>query len=104
MNNSCKANLEAYKAKPEDGKTLREAGKSELEALAQMVLAWKESYIKWECETAAIDFMEEIDHMVYPYLRRLYECGYIDDNQFREFLSFCDELMSEISKSGKEVS
>ena len=104
MNNSCKADLESGQAAPDAGQAEGFAGKAELEALAQMVLAWKESYIQWECETAAIDFMEEIDQMVYPYLRRLCECGYIDDNQFREFLSFCDELMSEISKSGKEVS
>lgn len=104
MNNSAKTELDACKAGPDNGKTLGVAGKAELEACARMVLAWKESYIQWECETAATDFMEEIDHVVYPYLRRLYECGYIDDYQFREFLSFCDEQMSEISKSGKEVS
>jgi len=104
MNNSRNAELESCQAEPEDGKAKQESGKAELEAMTQMVIAWKESYIQWECETAAIDFMEEIDQMVYPYLRRLCECGYIDDYQFREFLSFCDELMSEISKSGKEVS
>lgn len=104
MNNSCKTELEPCQAEPEDGKARREAGKAELEACAQMVLAWKESYLQWECEAAAMDFMEEIDHVVYPYLRRLFECGFIEDHQFREFLNFCDEQMSEISKSGREVS
>lgn len=104
MNNSCNTELESCQAMPEDGKAKREAGKAELKAMTEMVVAWKESYIQWECETAAIDFMEEIDSIVYPYLKRLYECGYIDENQFREFLNFCDEQMSDISKSGREVS
>ena len=81
----------------------REAGRAELAALARTVLAWKESYIRLEYQDAAIDFMEEIDNLVYPYLKRLFECGYIDETQFRLFLNFCDQQMNEISKSGKEV-
>ncbi|MHB1042400.1 MAG: hypothetical protein ACYC0Q_06145 [Eubacteriales bacterium] len=104
MNNSCKTELESCIAASEEGKAKREAGKAELEAMTEMVVAWRDSYIKWECETAAKDFMEEIDQIVYPYLKRLFECGFIDENQFREFLNFCDEQMSEISKSGREVS
>lgn len=94
--------LEVYRAAPAEGSG-QAAGKAELAALAQTVLAWKESYIRLEYQDAAIDFMEEIDHLVYPYLKRLFECGFIDETQFRLFLNFCDEQMSEISNSGKEV-
>lgn len=104
MKNSGKFELESSQAKPEEGLAEREAGKAELAAMTQMVLAWKESYIRWECEEAAKDFMDEIDSIVYPYLRRLLECGFIEEYQFREFLNFCDEQMIEISKSGREVS
>lgn len=104
MNSSCNTELESCTAGSEDGEAKRESGRAELEAMTEMVTAWKDSYIKWDCEEAATDFMEEIDTIVYPYLRRLVDCGFIDEVQFREFLNFCDEQMSEISKSGREVS
>lgn len=79
-------------------------GKAELEALRQTVLVWKEDYLQWGYEAAAADFMDEIDQVVYPYLKRLLECDFIDEVQFRQFLSFCEEQMCEIDKSGREVS
>lgn len=88
----------------QEAKAEPEHGKAELEALAQAVLAWKEDYLQWEYEAAAADFMDEIDQIVYPYLKRLLECGFIDEVQFRQFLNFCDEQMCEMGKSGREVS
>ncbi|MCL6634618.1 MAG: hypothetical protein K6T29_02465 [Peptococcaceae bacterium] len=88
----------------QEAKAEREHGRAELEALRQTVLYWKEDYRQWGCEAAAADFMDEIDGIIYPYLKRLLECDFIDEVQFRQFLSFCDEQMGEIGKSEREVS
>jgi hypothetical protein len=76
---------------------MRPEGKTELEALRQMVLAWKQDYLQWAGTTAASDFRHEIEEVVYPYLRRLYDCQFIDDCAFREFMSFCDEQVRELT-------
>ncbi|WP_027717703.1 hypothetical protein [Desulfovirgula thermocuniculi] len=70
---------------------MRPEGKAELEALRQVVLAWKEDYSRWAGATAPADFLAEVEEMVYPYLRRLYECRYIGEEQVREFWRFCEE-------------
>jgi len=67
----------------------------ELAGLRQMVLAWKEDYGYGGSE-AVSDFLFDIEETIYPYLRRLYECEYIDQDELRAFMRFCDEQVAEV--------
>jgi len=82
---------------------MRQEGKAELACLQQMVLAWKEDYLRWASATAHLDFLSEIEEVVYPYLRRLRECDFIDEKEAGEFMRFCDEQAQELCKLIGEV-
>jgi len=82
---------------------MRPEAESELAGLREMVLAWKEDYLRWASTSAPSDFLNEVEEMVYPYLRRLYECKFIDSWQASEFMRFCEEQAREISNSIKGV-
>ncbi|MDA8337370.1 MAG: hypothetical protein M0Z41_20695 [Peptococcaceae bacterium] len=74
---------------------MKPEAEEELAVLEKMVLAWKEDYAG-EPE-ARSDFLFEIEETMYPYLRRLYECGYIDRDEFSRFMYFCDRQVAELS-------
>jgi len=73
---------------------------SELEALRKQVLMWKEYYLKNyekdEIMAAIDDLRYHVDEVLYPYVKRLYDEGYIDYAQFLEFLEFCERTIAEI--------
>jgi hypothetical protein len=66
----------------------------ELETLKGMVLRWKRSYLEWVSadgggEFLAIEFLEEIETHVYPYVKRLYECDHLTQAEAAEFFDHC---------------
>ena len=75
---------------------MKPEAEEELAVLEKMVLAWKEDYADGGPE-ARSDFLFEIEETVYPYLRRLYECEYIDRDDFSRFMRFCDCQVAEVS-------
>jgi hypothetical protein len=78
---------------------MRELGEKELIILKKMVLSWKESYMKMPYPNCEKDLMEEIEESILPYLRNLYENGYIDEFQINEFMNFCYEQVEELYRS-----
>ncbi len=79
-----------------------DVGRRELETLRKMVLTWKNSYIQWapsdgEGDFLVDDFLGEIEECMYPYLRRLYICNYITEQDLREFMEFCYGQARELS-------
>jgi hypothetical protein len=79
----------------------------ELETLKGMVVAWKESYLQIAREGGggehlALELLEEIEHQVYPYARRLFECSYITRTETDQFLEFCYSQVEDLRGSLKE--
>jgi hypothetical protein len=76
----------------------------EVEALRQMVLAWKKSYLEsvppdGGGEFLAKEFLEEIETNLYPYLKRLCECNYLTQSEADEFLGFCYNQVEDLRSS-----
>ncbi|MFQ5855183.1 MAG: hypothetical protein ACE5LU_06025 [Anaerolineae bacterium] len=85
-----------------------ETVRKELETLKGMVLTWKGSYLGWAPpdgggEFLAQEFLEEIDTLVYPYVRRLYDCDYLSQAEVNEFLDFCYSQAEELRNVLKEA-
>lgn len=89
----------------------------ELNNLKGMMLNWKKSFLGWaspegDNDYVYQDFSEDIQKLVYPYVRRLYETKHLSDSEAKEFMDYCysqvedlrDQLRDvETKKSKKEV-
>jgi hypothetical protein len=68
--------------------------RKELDALEQMVLNWRASYLGFATsdgnnEFLIEEFQEEIATYISPYLRRLYQCEYLTVEEAEEFMDQC---------------
>jgi hypothetical protein len=73
---------------------MEENVRKELETLKGMVLNWKQDYLGWAppdggWEYLPRELLEEIETHVYPYIRRMYECDYLNPSEIREFMESC---------------
>ena len=73
---------------------MEEIVRKELNALEEMVLNWKRSYLEYATTEGNNDFLveefqEEISTYINPYMRRLWQCEYITDKEASEFLDSC---------------
>jgi hypothetical protein len=73
---------------------MEENVRRELEALEAMVLNWKREYLEYATPEGNNDFLveelqEEITTYMSPYLRRLFQCEYLTQQEADEFLSAC---------------
>jgi hypothetical protein len=84
---------------------MEENVRQELEALQAMVLNWKRNYLEYATPDGNNDFLveefqEEISTYMSPYLRRLYQCELLTQQQAEEFLNACyrqvDDLRAQI--------
>ena len=68
--------------------------RKELDALEQMVLNWKASYLGFATSDGNNEFLleefhEEITTYISPYLRRLYQCDYLTVDEAEKFMDQC---------------
>jgi len=91
--------------------------RKELDALSGMLSNWKTGFLSWaspdgDNEYVLLEFREEIQTNIYPYVRRLFETNHLTDSEAKEFMIFCygqvedlcDQLRKvETNKSEKEV-
>jgi len=66
----------------------------ELNNLKGMMLNWKKSFLGWaspgrDNDYVYQDFSEDIQTLVYPYVRRLYETKHLSDSEAKEFMDYC---------------
>jgi hypothetical protein len=84
----------------------RREGREELESLRAMVLAWTEDYLRAAedggADFLASDFVQEVEEVVYPYLRRLEDSGYIGAEEVSSFLDFCYAQVRQVLARGEE--
>jgi hypothetical protein len=84
---------------------MEEVVRKELDTIRGMVRTWKESYLQWltdddegDVEFILKEFVAEIESYVYPYVRRLFECQYITEQEAREVLNFCYDQVKDLHK------
>jgi len=81
--------------------------RKELETLKGMLHNWKRSFLGWaspegDNDHVLLEFTEEIQLHLYPYVRRLHETNDLTDSEAREFLDYCysqvDDLRDQLRK------
>jgi hypothetical protein len=89
----------------------------ELDTLKGMLNNWKRGFLTWaspdgDNEYVLLEFREEIDSQLYPYVTRLLETKHLSQSEATEFMDYCyrqvedlrDQLDKvEINESKKEV-
>jgi hypothetical protein len=89
----------------------------ELDTLKQMLNNWKRGFLGWaspdgDNEYVLLEFNEEIQQQVYPYVTRLLEAEHLSQFEAKEFMDYCysqvedlrDQLDTvETNESKKEV-
>ncbi len=80
----------------------------ELKDLEGMVLNWKKSFLGWASPEGDNDyvhheFSEEIQKLVYPYVRRLYETKHLSVSEAEEFMNNCYRQVEDLRDQLKDV-
>ena len=89
----------------------------ELDTLKGMLNNWKRGFLSWaspdgDNEYVLLEFQEEIQQQVYPYVNRLLEAQHLSQSEAREFMDYCysqvEDLRDQLDKvetneSKKEV-
>ena len=89
----------------------------ELDTLKEMLNNWKRGFLTWvspdgDNEYVLLEFREEIDSQLYPYVTRLLETKHLSQSEATEFMDYCfsqvEDLRDQLNKvetneSKKEV-
>jgi len=89
----------------------------ELDTLKGMLNNWKRGFLSWaspdgDNEYVLLEFQEEINSQLYPYVTRLLEANHLTQSEASEFMNYCycqvedlrDQLNEvETNESKKEV-
>jgi hypothetical protein len=85
----------------------------ELDTLKGMLNNWKRGFISWaspdgDNEYVLLEFQEEIQQQVYPYVTRLLEAQHLSQSEAQEFMDQVEDLRDQLNKvetneSKKEV-
>ena len=89
----------------------------ELDTLKGMLNNWKRGFLSWaspdgDNEYVLLEFQEEINSQLYPYVTRLLEANHLSQSEAREFMDYCysqvEDLRDQLNKvetneSKKEV-
>lgn len=73
---------------------MQENVQKELDALKGMLNNWKTGYLGWaspdgDNDHVLLEFAEEIQMNVYPYVRRLHETNHLTENEATDFMVYC---------------
>jgi hypothetical protein len=85
--------------------------RKELEALKGMLHNWKTGFLSWaspdgDNEHVLLEFTEEIQTNLYPYVRRLFETNHLSDSEATEFMVYCFGQVEDlrVQLAGVEIS
>ena len=79
----------------------------ELDTLKEMLNNWKRGFLTWvspdgDNEYVLLEFREEIDAQLYPYVTRLLETQYLSHSEATEFMDYCygqvEDLRNQLDK------
>jgi len=82
--------------------------RQELEVLKHMMHNWKRGFLSWastdgDNDHVLLEFTEEIQEQVYPYLTRLRETEYLSDLEAKEFLDYCQSQIEDLRDQLRQV-
>jgi hypothetical protein len=90
---------------------MEENVRKELDVLRGMLHNWKTGFLSWaspdgDNEHVLLEFGEEIQTNLYPYVRRLFETNHLSSAEATEFMVYCFGQVEElrIQLSGVETS
>ena len=87
---------------------MEENVRQELDVLKQMVNNWKRGYLSWaspdgDNQHVLLEFTEEIQEHIYPYVTRLRESEHLNDAEAKEFMDYCYRQVEDLRDQLEEV-
>jgi hypothetical protein len=87
---------------------MEENVRQELEVLKQMMNNWKRGFLLWaspdgDNQHVLVEFTEEIQEQIYPYVTRLRETENLNDVEAREFMDYCYSQVDDLRDRLEEV-
>ena len=82
--------------------------RQELDVLKQMMNNWKRGYLSWaspdgDNQHVLLEFTEEIQEQIYPYVTRLRETEHLNDVEAKEFMDYCYSQVLDLRDQLEEV-
>jgi hypothetical protein len=80
----------------------------ELDALKGMLNNWKTGFLSWaspdgDNDHVLLEFTEEIQMNLYPYVRRLFETNHLSESEAKEFVNYCYSQVEDLRTQLSEV-
>jgi len=80
----------------------------ELEALKGILNNWKRGFLSWaspdgDNDHVLLEFTEEIQQQLYPYVTRLRETKHLSDAEAHEFMDYCFSQVEDLRDQLREV-
>jgi hypothetical protein len=87
---------------------MEENVRQELDVLKQMMKNWKRGYLSWaspdgDNQHVLLEFTEEIQEQVYPYVTRLRETEHLSNAEAKEFMDYCYSQVEDLRDQLREV-
>jgi len=87
---------------------MEENVRQELDVLREMIQNWKRGFMSWaspdgDNQHVLMEFTEEIQEQVYPYVTRLLQTEYLSDAEAREFMDYCYSQVEDLRDRLQEV-
>jgi hypothetical protein len=82
--------------------------RQELDVLKQMMNNWKRGFLLWaspdgDNQHVLLEFTEEIQEQIYPYVTRLREAQHLNDAEAKEFMDYCYSQVDDLRDQLREV-
>jgi hypothetical protein len=87
---------------------MEENVRQELDVLKQMINNWKRGFMSWaspdgDNDHVLLEFTEEIQEQIYPYVTRLLQTEHLNDAEAREFMDYCYSQVEDLRNQLQEV-
>ena len=87
---------------------MEENVRQELDTLKQMMNNWKRGFISWaspdgDNDHVLLEFTEEIQEHVYPFVTRLRETEHLSNSEATEFMDYCHSQVEDLRNQLRDV-
>jgi hypothetical protein len=87
---------------------MEENVRHELEVLKEMMNNWKRGFMSWaspdgDNDHVLLEFTEEIQEQIYPYVTRLLQTEHLNDAEARAFMDYCYSQVEDLRNQLQEV-
>jgi hypothetical protein len=87
---------------------MEENVRKELDVLKGMLNNWKTGFVSWaspdgDNDHVLLEFSEEIQMNLYPYVRRLFETNHLSEFEAKEFMIYCLAQVEDLRDQLRQV-